>query len=144
VSAAVDQLGPFQEADVAEAPSGSDPYEVLGIVPTADGAEIARAYRRRLREVHPDTAKEARDSPEATVSAELRAIQQAYVVLRDPAERARYDAERAATSTTRPSHSLGIPVPVRVRTRPARVRERLFRAGPARVEPLPPRPRESS
>ena len=135
---------PSQEADVAEPPPGADLYEVLGIAPTADRAEVARAYRRRLREVHPDTARAASGSAATTASAELRAIQQAYLVLRDPVLRARYDAERAAPGTTRPSGSTGFSVPVRVRTRPARARERLFRAGPERVEPLPRRRGSSS
>jgi hypothetical protein len=32
---------------------GVDLYGLVGVSPSADGAEIARAYRRRLREVHP-------------------------------------------------------------------------------------------
>jgi len=34
---------------------GPDFYALLGVAPDADAREIARAYRRRLREVHPDT-----------------------------------------------------------------------------------------
>ena len=108
--------------------SGPDLYALLGVAPTADAAEIARAYRRRVREVHPDTAASPREP------AELRAVQEAYLVLRDPARRAEYDAERA-----RPAAARSVPVPVRVRTRPARARHWPFRAGPVRVEPLPPR-----
>jgi curved DNA-binding protein CbpA len=112
-----------------------DLYEVLGVAPTADLAEMARAYRRRLREVHPDTADSARDPSGRSAQAELRAIQEAYLVLRDPAQRARYDAERTATAAGPPDPA-GIPVSVRVR-RPTGVPDRLFRAGPVRVEPLP-------
>ncbi len=32
----------------------SDPYRVLGVAPTADDAEVRRAWRRRVRETHPD------------------------------------------------------------------------------------------
>ena len=32
-----------------------DLYALLGVAPDADAREVARAYRRRLREVHPDT-----------------------------------------------------------------------------------------
>ena len=32
---------------------GRDLYALLGVAPDADAREVARAYRRRLREVHP-------------------------------------------------------------------------------------------
>ena len=37
-------------------PPGDDPYRILGVAPTADLEEITRAYRRLLRQHHPDTA----------------------------------------------------------------------------------------
>ena len=105
-----------------------DLYALLGVGRAADAAELARAYRRRLREVHPDT----RDRPSVPdgSSADLRALQEAYAVLRDPLLRARYEARRRGTSarTTR------VDVPVRVRgPRPAD--GWLLRAGPVRWEP---------
>jgi curved DNA-binding protein CbpA len=107
---------------------GPDLYALLGVTPTADAAEIGRAYRRRVREVHPDTAASAREP------AELRAIQEAYLVLREPARRAEYDAGRTPPTTSR-----SVPVPVRVRLRPAPAADWPLRAGRVRVEPLPPR-----
>jgi curved DNA-binding protein CbpA len=109
---------------------GSDLYALLDVAPTAGAAEIARAYRRRVREVHPDTAS-------APDPAELRALQEAYLVLRDPARRAEYDADRARQAAS-PRASRSVPVPVRVRARTAPAAAR-FRAGPVRVEPLSPR-----
>jgi curved DNA-binding protein CbpA len=122
---------PSQEADVVDPrPSpGPDLYEVLGVAPTADAGEIARAYRRRVREVHPDTADPSQDGgPD-----ELAAIQEAYLVLRDPVRRARYDQQRAAT---RRAGSGGVPVPVRVRVRRARPQPPPLWAGPVRIDPL--------
>jgi DnaJ-domain-containing protein 1 len=116
-------------------PVGLDLYAVLGVAPSAGAAEIAGAYRRRVREVHPDTRERTVDTPD--VQADLRAVQEAYLVLRDPVRRAEYDAEcRAHDPERRPR---GVPVPVRVRRRPAPVREVLLRAGPVRVDPLPRR-----
>lgn len=120
---------PNREVDVSR--PGSDLYALLGVAPTAGAAEIARAYRRRVREVHPDTAASAPDP------AELRALQEAYLVLRDPARRAEYDADRARQAAS-PRVSRSVPVPVRVRSRAAPAADRL-RAGPVRVEPLSPR-----
>lgn len=38
-----------------------DPYTVLGVEPTAGPERIAAAYRRALRDCHPDTAQPDRD-----------------------------------------------------------------------------------
>ncbi|MES1169491.1 MAG: DnaJ domain-containing protein, partial [Leifsonia sp.] len=38
-----------------ESPLTSSPYAVLGIATDASSTELRRAYRRRLRETHPDT-----------------------------------------------------------------------------------------
>lgn len=35
---------------------GEDPHQILGLAPDATNAEITRAYRRLLRQHHPDTA----------------------------------------------------------------------------------------
>ena len=73
-----------------------DPYLVLGVSPTATQAEIAHAYRTRLRTHHPDT----RHAPPAQAADErLQQLLAAYALLRDPARRADYD--RATTRTAR-------------------------------------------
>jgi curved DNA-binding protein CbpA len=94
---------------------GQDHYALLGVTPDADAHEVARAYRRRLREVHPDTRDRRSDGPDPA-HVDLWALQEAYAVLRNTARRARYDAQRQAAQ--KPAEvPAGIAVPVRVRSR---------------------------
>jgi len=86
---------------------GPDLYQVLGVTPDADADELRRAYRRRLRQVHPDTREAVDDgmadpAAEARFQRDLRRVLYAYQVLRNPARRAGYDAERIARSARRP------------------------------------------
>ena len=59
-------------------------YEVLGVEPTADSAELKRAFAAAAKTHHPDKS-------EGTPSAFLR-VQRAYEVLRDASSRRSYDA----------------------------------------------------
>src|SRR4051794_286894 len=79
---------------------GRDLYGLLGVAPDADAGEVARAYRRRLREVHPDTRDRLTGGPESA-QAHPPAPQEAYSVLRDPARRAGYDVQRRAADVQR-------------------------------------------
>lgn len=76
----------------------TNPYLVLGVSPTATQTEITHAYRRQLRDHHPDLRP-----PAANTSADerLHQILAAYALLRDPHRRATYDrtAEPARTHT---------------------------------------------
>ncbi len=65
-----------------------DYYEVLGVVKTADGEEIKRAYRRLAMKYHPD-----RNQGEGHAAAEVKFKEcaEAYEVLSDPQKRQRYD-----------------------------------------------------
>jgi curved DNA-binding protein CbpA len=54
----------------------SDPYDVLGLDPDADEAEIRRRYLELVREFPPDRAPER-----------FAAVHAAYEALRDPARR---------------------------------------------------------
>lgn len=74
-----------------------DPYLVLGVSSTATQAEIAHAYRTRLRTHHPDT-RHSRAS--RTADDDLREVVAAYALLRDPVRRAEYD--RATNFTVTP------------------------------------------
>ena len=57
-------------------------YDDLGIDPGADADAIRKAHRRRARETHPDAGGDAD---------EFHKVQRAYLVLRDPKTRQRYD-----------------------------------------------------
>lgn len=70
----------------------TDPYSVLGVSPSATQAEIVHAYRRQLRDHHPDRRVEAANSGADEL---LQEILGAYALLRDPRRRAAYDRAHA-------------------------------------------------
>ena len=74
--------------------SGRDHYEVLGVPRSASTGDIRRAFRGLALRYHPDV--------NAGVDAawRFREVADAYDVLQDPAQRARYDA------TSRPARDL--------------------------------------
>jgi molecular chaperone DnaJ len=74
---------------MSDSPASATPYEVLGVAPSVSGDELRRAYRRRLRETHPDTGGS---------SARFHAVQAAWEVLGDPASRSAYDRGTRAGS----------------------------------------------
>ncbi|CUU59204.1 molecular chaperone DnaJ [Parafrankia irregularis] len=77
-----------------------DPYRVLGVEPSASASRITHAYRTLIRRHHPDTRKPApqaaQSGPHQNHDAALQQVIAAYTVLRDPSQRADYDASRAA------------------------------------------------
>ena len=66
-----------------------DHYATLGVKASATDAEIKRAYRRRMRAVHPDANV---DDPEATRKA--AALNLAFETIGDAEKRRAYDAQR--------------------------------------------------
>ncbi len=65
-----------------------DYYEVMGVKPEADAAEIKRVYRKLARKYHPDVSKES-DSED-----KFKQIGEAYSVLKDKQKRKEYDELR--------------------------------------------------
>ena len=82
----------------------TDPYSVLGVSPTATPAEITHAYRRHLRDHHPDIRCRGSNSQ---ADERLRQVLEAYALLRDPHRRAAYDGAHRAHHDTGP-----VPIPV--------------------------------
>jgi hypothetical protein len=74
-----------------ESPISATPYEVLGVSSTASQEELRRAYRRLMRETHPDTGGDA---------ARFTAVQVAWERVGDPDDRAAYDRGRPAARDT--------------------------------------------
>ena len=79
--------------------SSEDLYELLGVTRGASGDEIRKAYRRLVREHHPDANP---DDPGA--EERCKKIQQAYEVLSNPQKRRKYD-QRSHTSSGRRSRA---------------------------------------
>jgi len=65
----------------------ADYYELLQITPEASTEEIHKAYRELAMRYHPDR------NPTPDAAAQMAAINQAYSVLGEPAQRRRYDQE---------------------------------------------------
>ena len=70
-----------------------DYYEILGVNRTASDQEIKEAYRKLVKQFHPDKNK----SEEATHT--IRSINEAYEVLSDPVKRSQYDQHGFIAST---------------------------------------------
>jgi curved DNA-binding protein len=66
-----------------------DYYEVLGVPRNASQEELQAAYRRLSRSLHPDVNKDP------SAEERFKEVGEAYRVLSDPEDRARYDAMRA-------------------------------------------------
>jgi len=66
--------------------SHHDPYRMLGVDAGASRQDIARAYRRAVHDVHPDT-----QPTDPRAAARFQQLTDAYDLLTDPARRAAYD-----------------------------------------------------
>ena len=64
----------------------SDPYRVLNVPRSADQAAIKQAYRKLAKTLHPD-----RNPGDAGSERRFKEVSQAYRLLSDPAQRARFD-----------------------------------------------------
>lgn len=68
-----------------ESPMSSSPYEVLGVAVSASEDDLRKAFRKALRETHPDTGGDPR---------RFNAVQLAWERVGTPEKRAAYDAGR--------------------------------------------------
>jgi DnaJ family protein C protein 3 len=67
-----------------------DYYKVLGVSRDADERDIKRAYRKLVKEHHPDKSA-AKGVPKEVAQAKIAAINEAYETLKDPELKARVD-----------------------------------------------------
>lgn len=98
----------------------NDPYRTLGVAPTDDLATIQAAYRRLMREHHPDRSGAGDDDRAQEINA-------AFALLKDPARRARYDAQRQDRAPLRFSQPYEPPPIVRRRGPSLEARQRRLR-----------------
>lgn len=94
-----------------ESPLSASPYEVLGVDASASQAELKRAYRRQLRQTHPDAGGTA---------ASFLAVQQAWERIGTPESRARYDRGNGSRAGDAEPHTWATPAarPPRTDSRP--------------------------
>lgn len=74
-----------------DSPATPTPYEILGVTATASQGELRRAYRRLLRETHPDTG----GNP-----ARFHAVQRAWERIGEPAARNAWDQGHPSRETS--------------------------------------------
>jgi hypothetical protein len=67
-------------------------YVLLGVAPDADTGTIQHAYRRLVREVHPDAVLGRLPMEQAAAAERFRLLTDAWSIARDPHLRAEYDA----------------------------------------------------
>src|SRR6059058_2402184 len=97
-------------------------YELLGVSSDASPQEIQSAYRKLARRYHPDL------NAGGDAGARFNELSDAYEVLHDPAQRARYDR-----STAVESRSAGRQVPAFAAERPRRDVPRFLDEEPRRL-----------
>lgn len=78
----------------------SNPYDVLGVAPSASAEDIKKAYRRLARKLHPDL-----NPGDKAAEERFKEVAVAYRLLGDAEQRRRYDAgEIDETGAERPQH----------------------------------------
>ena len=77
-----------------------DPYQILGVSADASDDEIRKAYHARARHLHPDVVGESSLD-------EMRFLNQAWAVLKDPDRRAAHDAAHGRVSHRASANAAG-------------------------------------
>ena len=109
-----------------------DPYQVLGLGRDATAAEVARAWRRLARAVHPDSRP-----GDPAAAAQFRALTDAYGLLSDTARRAAWDRQHPARHPDPPAPGPWPSPALQLRPADRPVRGATLRAGPVHVQPFP-------
>tara|TARA_R110000772_G_scaffold188684_1_gene299723 strand:- start:833 stop:1750 length:918 start_codon:yes stop_codon:yes gene_type:complete len=78
-----------------------NPYDLLGLKPSATADDVRKAYRKLAKKCHPDL-----HPGDAKAEARFKAVSQAQALLSDPEKRARFDAGEidAAGNERAPEH----------------------------------------
>ena len=90
-------------------------YLILGVGASASSDEIKAAFRRRARELHPDTS--------GMESGPFLEVQEAYTVLSDPEQRREYDRQALSRARRRPWEPSAEPLVPPARLRNLSVRQ---------------------
>ena len=97
-SAAQDRAKTHAAPKQGPAPGPFDPtdfYAVLGVSPAATQDEVKKAYKKKLKEYHPDKHHQSKyDWVKEEAEKMTRFVAQAYEVLKDPKARKAYDERR--------------------------------------------------
>ncbi len=67
-------------------------YDVLGVEPTAELETIRRAWRLKVRLLHPDHHRDSPSDVRAEAARETARVNKAWATLKDPDKRHEYDA----------------------------------------------------
>ena len=95
---------------MTDSPMSRSPYELLGVPASASDDEVRRAYRRLLRETHPDTGGDP---------ARFIAVQAAWERIGSPDARARYDRGHGSAGEPASWAPASAPADRPAQTRPA-------------------------
>lgn len=77
-----------------------DPYEILGVRPSAGSEEIELAYKGRRSQYHPDRYAQSDMETQAWATAKMQDVNEAYRVLTSPDLRAGFDRRRSSDGAT--------------------------------------------
>lgn len=123
------------------APKDTSYYDLLGVSPTATGAEIRKAYRLKALQYHPDRAGESEEAKSA-----FQDLKATYEILNDEGRREEYDSNGPVSNLHSVDGDDGIDVKAaaaffasagaRLSAEDIAAYERTYRGGPDEVEDL--------